>query len=205
MTPSQVKNGLRDRNSLVQFLNTALRYRTAPVAYENVTEELRIPPYLSTRINGWWLISSYPGSVPFQIHFVEVNELTFYTCKDIVVSFLRSHPANYLFIFTKDYCYIVLFAVERSFERRQYTWRLEPKYYYRFSLLDCCNPTHNDLLVLHRLCLEHSTEDPVAIYDRVMTALKLARPSIPEWFMPWYYRMGYSEETYDRLRESGLI
>lgn len=129
MTPAQVKNGLKDRNSLMQFLNTVLGYRTAPVVYDNPTDELRIPPYLCTRINGWWLICSYPGRVPFQIHFAEVKELTFYTCRDIVVSFLRSHPANYLFIFTRDYCHIVLFAVERSLEREQNTLRLRPKYY----------------------------------------------------------------------------
>ena len=41
----------------------------------------------------------------------------------------------------------------------------------------------------------------------VQFALKLVGPSndTPEWFMPYYYRMGYSEETYYRLRESGLI
>jgi len=207
LTQSQIKNGLKDRNSLVQFIDTVLRYRTAPVAYEDPTQELRIPPYLSTKISGWWFLCSYPGRIPFQIHFAEIKELTFYTCKDIVVSFLRSHPANYLFIFTEDYCYIVFFAVERSLEREQNTLRLRPKYYYRFSLVDCRNPAYNDLLVLDRIRLERSTEDSVAIYDRVITPLKLAGPSndTPEWFMPWYYRMGYSEETYDRLRESGLI
>jgi hypothetical protein len=207
LTRSQIKNGFKDRNSLVQFMNTVLGYRTTLVAYENPAQQLRIPPYLCTRINGWWLLCSYPGEIPFQVHFAEINGLTFYTCKDIVVSFLRSHPANYLFIFTEDYCYIVFFAVERSLEREQNTLRLRPKYYYRFSLIDCRNPVYNDLLVLDKLRLQHSTEDSVAIYDRVITALKLARPSndTPEWFMRWYYRMGYSEETYDRLRESGLL
>lgn len=191
----------------MQFMSAGLGYKTMPVVYESPGEELRIPPYLSIRINGWWLLCSYPGRVPFQIHLAEVSELTFYTCRNIVVSFLRSHPANYLHLFTKDYCYIVFLAVERSFEKRPHTWQLEPKYYYRFLLMNRSNPSQNDLLVLDGFRHERSIEDSVAIYDRVIAALKTAGQSneTPEWFMPWYYRTGYSEETYDRLKESGLI
>jgi len=205
LTLAQVRNGLRDRKSLVQFIDTVLGYRTAPVVYENPTQELRIPSYLSAEIKGWWLLCSYPGKIPFQIHLAEVKELTFYACRNIVDSFLRSHPANYLFIFTKDYRYTVFFAVERSLEKRPHTWRLEPKYYYRFLLTDCRNPTQSDLLVLERIRLEDSSEEPVALYDKVVAALKPASNETPGWFMPWYYRMGYSEEAYHRLRESGLI
>jgi len=205
LTSSQIRSGLKDRNSLVQFMSAVLGYKTDPVLYENPAEELRIPPYLSTKINGWWLICSYPGKIPFQMHFAEIKELSFYACKDIAVSFLRGHPANHLFIFTKDYCHIVFFSVERSLEKRPYTWRLEPKYYYRFSLMDCRNPTHDDLLVLDKLRLDQLPTDPDAIYNKVINALKAGRSAIPTWFMPWYYRLGFSKKTYGRFRKSGLI
>ena len=205
LTPAQVKSGLKDRNSLVQFMNNVLGYKTSLVAYENPTEELRIPPYLCTRINGWWLICSYPGKILFQIHLAEIKELTFYMCKDIAVSFLRSHPANYLFIFTKNYCHIAFFGVDRSLEKRPYTWELGTKYYYRFLLMDCHNPRSNDLRVLDSLRLDASTTDAIIVYDKVIEALNLDNSDVPKWFMQWYYQMGYSEETYDRLKESGMI
>jgi hypothetical protein len=205
LTPSLVRSGLKDRDNLFKFFADGLGYITAPVFWE--AKDLDIPQYLSTRIISWWLISRYPGRIPFQVHFAEVKELTFYICRDIVMSFLRSHPANYLFIFTQDYSYIVFFAVERSFEKRPYTWRREPKYYYRFLFADCSNPTSNDLNVLEGIRLAPSLVDSAIIYDKVVAALKISEygNELPEWFMPWYYRMGYSEEAYDKLRESGMI
>lgn len=205
MTPSQVKNGLRDRNSLEQFLNAVLGYRTSLVAYENPTEELRIPPDLSTRINGWWLMSSYPGRVPFQIHFAEVQKLTFYLSRSIADFFMRRHPGNYLFMLTHDYCHLVLFSIERSLERRANTFILEPKPYYRYLIVDCSNPSSNALETLAALRLDPSLTDPDVIHQRVLTALKRSKEEIPEWFMEWYYRLGYSQEKYERLRELGLI
>lgn len=205
LTQAQVRNGLKDINSIVQFMSAELGYRTAPVFYENPTQDLRIPSYLSTKINSWWLLCSYPGEIPFQIHLAEIKELTFHACRDIAIFFLRSHPANYLFVYTKNYSHIVFFCVERSFEKRPYTWTREPKYYCRFLVTDCRNPTHNDLLVLDKFRLDQLPADPDAIYNKVVNALKVGRGSIPTWFMPWYYRLGFSRKAYDRLRRSGLI
>jgi len=205
LTLAQVRNGLKDRTSLVRFVNDALGYRAAPVFYGNPTQDLRIPSYVSAKINSWWLICSYPGKILFQIHLAEIKELTFYICKDIAVSFLRSHPANYLFIFTRNYCHIAFFCVDRSLEKRPYTWELGTKYYYRFLVMDCHNPKSNDLRVLDSLRLDASTTDAIIVYDKVIEALNLATSDVPEWFMQWYYQMGYSKETYDKLRESGMI
>lgn len=202
---AEVKSGLKDRGSLLQFMSASLGYKVDPVLYENPTQDLRIPGYLASKINSWWLVCSYPGKVPFQIYFAEIRELTFYLCRDIVDAFLCSHPANYLFIFTKDYRYMLFLSVERSLEKRPYTWRLGTKYYWRQLFVNCCNPGSSELLVLDRLRIDPACTDPLAIYDKVIGALKLASNDIPEWFMPWYYRMGFSVEGYERLHDSRMI
>jgi hypothetical protein len=205
LTQAQVRSGLKDRNSLVQFMSAVLGFKTEPVAYANPVEELRIPAYLSTKINSWWLICSYSGEVPFRIYLGEIKELTFYACKDIAISLLRNHPANHLFVFTKNYCHIVFFSVERSFEKRPYTWTRAVKYYCRFLVTDCYNPTHNDLFVLDRFRLDQLPADPDTIFNKVINALKASRGAIPTWFMPLYYHLGFPRKVYDRLRRSGLI
>jgi len=205
LTLAQIRSGLKDRNDLIHFMSAGLGYKIEPVFYENPTEDLRIPQSLSVKINSLWLVCSYPGEIPFQIYLAEIKEFTFYTCKDIAISLLRSHPANYLFVFTKDYCHIVFFCVERSFEKRPYTWRREPKYYCRFLVTDCRNPAHDDLLVLDKLRLDQLSTAPDVIYNKVINALKAGRSAIPTWFMPWYYQLGFSRKAYARFRKSGLI
>lgn len=203
LTAAQIREGLRNKDSLVSFLQRHLGFNTNPIFYE--ATHLRIPSYVAAKINSWWLLCSYPGKVPFQIHFAEIKEFTFYVCRDIVSAFLRSHPANYLFIFTEDYYYMFFLSAERSLEKRPYTWRPEPKYYWRQLFVDCRSPGPNELLVLDRLRIDPACVDSVAIYSKVIGALRFARSDVPEWFMPWYYRMGFSDDRYDRLRESGMI
>lgn len=59
--------------------------------------------------------------------------------------------------------------------------------------------------MLDSLRLDASTTDAIIVYDKVIEALNLDNSDVPKWFMQWYYQMGYSEETYDRLKESGMI
>ena len=208
LSSAKIRSGLTDRDSLIQFLGNELGYKTGPVLYGNPAEELGIARYLTREVDSWWLLSHYPGRLPFQIHFVEITELPgFNLCRDILDSFRRSHPGYFLFVFTQDYCYVLFITVELSLERRPYTWQRLPKPYYRFLLLDCTRPTANDLEVLAKLRIKSSQSEPPTIHERVLEALRDSehRSDLPEWFMPWYYRLGYSQDTYENLRESGKI
>ena len=200
---AQVRSGLKDRDSLVRFLERELGYKTTLVSYE--ATELDIPPYLAGEVTGWWLVSDYSGKPPFQIHFAEIKELTLYPCRSIVNFFLNRHPGYYLFIFTQNYCYVLFLTIELSLERRPNTLQLLPKYYHRFFLLDCANPTGNDAYVLTKLQAEPTQNNPVMLYNKVLDALKLPGHDLPEWFMSWYYRLGYSQDTWEKLRKSGTI
>lgn len=209
LTLAQIRSGLKDRDSLIQFLGNELGYKTGPVLYGNPAEELGIARYLTRQVDSWWLLSHYPGRLPFQIHFVEITELPgFNLCRDILDSFRRRRLGYFLFLFTKDYCHMLFITVELSLERRPYTWQLLPKSYFRFLLTDCTNPTSTDLKVLTKLQVEPSESDPATIHKKVLEALKPSRyySDLPEWFWsPWYYRLGYSQDTYENLRESGKI
>lgn len=66
-------HAVRDREGLVQFLDRELGYRVNPIFFE--ATDLRIPPYLSRQVDTWWLVSNYPGHLPFQIHLVQIGEL----------------------------------------------------------------------------------------------------------------------------------
>jgi len=208
---SHLSKALREVNckdGLADFLKIRLLYETSPVSYE--PSELEIPPYLARGTSAWWLLSHYLGKSPFQIHLVETKEFTFYYCRNVVDSFYQRHPrAYFLFIFTKDYSYLFFATIEWSLERKPQKghkiWPKLPKPYYRSHILNRHNPTGNDIQVIRQLQLEHSDAEPSAIFEKTVQALNSSRSDVPEWFMSWYYRMGYSEETYERLRESGMI
>lgn len=202
---SQIRSGLKDRESLIRFLADPLGYVVTPIFWE--ARDLGIPPYIAKQVNNWWQLINHPGSIPFQVHLCEVAELTFYICCDVINSFIRRHPGNYLFVFTQDYCHMVFMTVERVLERRPFTWRREPKYYYRFLLTNCSNPTGNDVRVLSELRVDSSLIDSATIHNKIVTALKLSEHGneLPEWFMPWYFRLGYSQDRWERLQESGNI
>ena len=193
LTSSQVRSGLRDRGSLVQFIEGELKYKTNPVFYEAV--DLGIAPYLARQVNGWWLLSHYPGSLPFQIHLAQVSELTFDYCAKAMQSFHVHHLGYFLFIFTKDYSYILFMATEWSLERipkpGSPVWPFLPKPYPRFLLVNCQNPTKNDVSVLSYMTLHQSFANPPDIHTRILQALKSSerREPLPEWFLPYWYRL----------------
>lgn len=207
LTSAQIRSGLTNRDSLVKFLEGELGYKTNPVFYE--VADLGITPYLTRQVDSWWLLSHYPGRLPFQIHFVEITELPgFNLCRDILDSFRRRRPGYFLFLFTKDYCHMLFITVELSLERRPYTWQLLPKSYFRFLLTDCANPTSTDLNILTKLQVEPSESDAGTLHKKVLEALKPSGyySELPDWFWsPWYYRLGYSQDIYEKLREQGKI
>jgi len=207
LTPAQIRSALKDRDSLVQLLESSLGYRTNLVSYE--ATDLGVAPYLAKRVNSWWLLSHYTGNLPFQIHLVQLGELpAFNLCRDIVDSFRRHRPGYFLFTFTQDYCYVLFITVELSLERRPYTWLRLPKPYYRFLLANRTHPSPGVLEALTRLRVEPSESDPARIHKKVLEALRFSEhPSeLPKWFWSaWYYRLGYSQDAYDRLKDSGKI
>lgn len=193
------------RDTLVKLLSNHLGCKTSPVFYE--PGDLGIPTYLAREVTDWWLLSHYPGQLPFQIHLVQIRNLVLYPCQDIIDSFYRKRPGYFLFIFTEDYSYLVFMTIEWSLERRPWTWQRLPKPYHRFLLLDRTRPTANDLEVLTKLRVESSQSDPSTIHKKVLEALRASEhhSDLPEWFVPWYYRLGYSQDTYENLREQGKI
>jgi len=209
LTPTQVRSGLKDRENLIRFLSTGLGYKTGPVFYENPAEDLRLSRSLTKQVSSWWLLSHYPGGLPFQIHLVELEELPgFNLCRDIVDSFLRYRPGYFLFLLTKDYCHMLFITVELSLERRPFTWQWMPKPYPRYLLVDCSNPRSSDLQALTNLRVEPSESDPATLHKRVLDALKPSGyySDLPDWFWsPWYHRLGYPQDVYDKLKESGKI
>ena len=209
LTAIQVRSGLKDRESLVRFLNDGLGYKINPVFYNDPCEELGIARYLTREVSSWWLLSHYPGRLPFQIHFVQITELPgFNLCRDIVESFRRRRPGYFLFLFTKDYCHVLFFTIELSLERRPFTWLRLPKSYPRYLLVDRANPTSTQLQILAGLKVESSEINPAALHKKVLEALKSTsrHDDLPCWFLSsWYYRLGFSQNTYDNLRKSGKI
>lgn len=200
---------LKGKDNLIQFLEQELGYKTTPVFYE--ATDLKIPLYLAKEVKGWWLVSHYPGDLPFQVHLLQIRELTFNFCRKIIDSFSRQHPGYSLFIFTKDYSYLLFITIEWSLERRPWPgrsiWPKLPKPYYRFLLMNRAHPTSNDLEVLNQLRADLPRSDPALIYQKVVEALKLSEHwgGLPEWFMPWYYRLGFSPRLWEKLRRSGEI
>lgn len=188
------------KGGLADFLGGYLGYKTLGVFYE--ASDLQIPPYLARDISAWWLLSHYPGQLPFQIHLVETEEFTFHYCQTVVHYFYHRHPGYFLFILTKDYSYLFFTVVDWSLERKPWSgypdWLFLPKPYDRFLLLDRNRPTRNDVAVLSWLQLDSSeNNEPSSIYDKVLLALKLSQPSegLPEWFVPEYYRVDDSSHA----------
>ena len=207
LTSSQVRSGLRDRGSLVQFIEGELKYKTNPVFYEAV--DLGIAPYLARQVNGWWLLSHYPGSLPFQIHLAQVSELTFDYCAKAMQSFHVHHLGYFLFIFTKDYSYILFMATEWSLERipkpGSPVWPFLPKPYPRFLLVNCQNPTKNDVSVLSYMTLHQSFAIPPDIHTRILQALKSSECRKPEWFMPYWYGLRDPTQPQETVNEEELL
>lgn len=193
LTTSQIRSGLKDRDSLIRFIESELGYTANPVFYEAI--DLGITPYLARRVSSWWLLSHYAGNLPFQIHLAQVSELTFNYCTSAMQSFHSHHPGYFLFIFTKDYSYVLFMATEWSLERipkaGSPTWPFLPKPYPRFVLVNCQNPTESDASVLRRLKLHQSVASPPDMHARIIQALKLAErwEPFPEWFLPYWYRL----------------
>lgn len=190
---AQLRSGLKDRESLTEFLSTQLGYKADPVFYE--ATDLGTPPYLARRVNSWWLLSHYPGNLPFQIHLAQVSELTFNYCTSAMQSFHSHHPGYFLFIFTKDYSYMLFMATEWSLERiprpGSPIWPFLPKPYPRFLLVNRQNPTESDVSVLRRLKLHQSVTTPPDIHARIIQALRSVErwEPFPEWFLPYWYRL----------------
>jgi len=196
------------KDGLADFLKTYLLYEVSPVSYK--PSELQIPPYLAKETSAWWLLSHYRGKSPFQIHLVETKNFTFQYCGDVLNSFYQRYAGgHYLFIFTKDYSYLFLATIEWSLERRPQkghkVWPKLPKPYCRSHILNRYNPTANDIQVIKLLRLEHSDAEPSAIFEKTVQALNSSRGDVPEWFMPWYYRLGFPPSTWEKLKGSGKI
>ena len=182
------------KDNFAAFLKEYLGYENSPVFYE--PSDLQIPPYLARDISTWWLLSHYPGQLPFQVHLVETKEFTFHYCQSVVHSFYHRHPGYFLFILTKDYSYLFFTVVDWSLERKPWSgypdWLFLPKPYLRFLLLNRNRPTKNDAVVLNWLQLDSSEDiEPPALYDKVLQSLKLSQPlrGLPEWFVPYYYKV----------------
>lgn len=193
LTVAQVRSGLKDRDSLIRFVESELGYTANLVFFE--AADLGIPPHLARQVNSWWLLSHYVDKPPFQIHLAQVRELTFNYCANVMKSFHSHHPGYYLFIFTKDYSDVLFIATEWSLERKPKAgspiWPFLPKPYPRFVLVNRQNPTENDASVLRRLKFHQSVAGPPDMHARIIEALKSGErwEPLPQWFLPYWNRL----------------
>jgi len=125
----------------------------------------------------WWLISHYLSPSPSQVHLVQIKELTVYPCRHIAISFARRHPGYYLFIFTKDYSYLVFMAIEWSRERKpspgRLVWPFWLKPYYFYLLINRHAPTENDIIVLNWLSLDYFRYHPTDYLRKGASSTKI--------------------------------
>lgn len=200
---ARIGTSLKDRDNLVGFLSQELGYKTDPVFYEPA--DLQIPPYLARYVQGWWCLTHYEGRLPFQVHLVQLTERPMLSlCRDIMQSFSQRHPGYFLFIFTKDYDWLLFMAIEWSLERiprpGHDVWPKLPKPYPRVLLLNRHRLTENDLAVLGWFRIEPWDTEPLAMYQMVLLAFKLSEPwdGYPDWFQPYYYGLGHISRSEER-------
>ncbi|MBM4432923.1 MAG: hypothetical protein FJ025_02880 [Chloroflexi bacterium] len=131
----------------------------------------------------------------FQIHFIQVKQLFFHSCKTIIASFWEKHAGGrFLFVFTSNYSYLLFMTIEWSLERKpkpgERVWPKIPKQYFPHLLVNRGSPTNNDRVVLSSFRLQPSDTDPHVIYNKVLKALKSSEPSepLPKWFDPQTYK-----------------
>jgi len=161
-------NKVHSRETLRQYLNENLGYRSTDVSYQ--PSQLDIPPRQSEAIHSIHLLSDYDKL--FQIYLFETTSLTRTTIRSTLEPFHRHHPVgDYLFIFTTDYSQLAFINPQRILRPD----KPMPTLQLRILPIEPTNVYHTDLEVLSGITLTPAEQHPEAIRKKHADAFSVER------------------------------